>query len=99
MATLRAVAYDRGGRIIAAGRGERAMLMTAAAYRDSLRRLRPRVFVNGEAIESVADAPALAPGIAAIGVTYDFAHRPEHAALMTARQSARVILRKTASRA
>ncbi len=88
LATLRAVAYDRGGRIIAAGRGERAMLMTAAAYRDSLRRLRPRVFVNGEAIESVADAPALAPGIAAIGVTYDFAHRPEHAALMTARQTA-----------
>ena len=62
------------------------MLMDAAAYRESLRRYRPRVFVNGRAVESVADEPLLAPGIAGIGVTYDFAQRPEHAALMTARQ-------------
>jgi len=62
------------------------MLMSAAEYRESLRRYRPRVFVNGEAVESVADAPSLAPGVAAVGVTYDFALRPEHAALMTARQ-------------
>jgi 4-hydroxybutyryl-CoA dehydratase / vinylacetyl-CoA-Delta-isomerase len=60
------------------------MLMTAADYRDSLRAYRPRVFVNGSAVESVADEPLLAPGIAAVGVTYDFAHRPEHAHLMTA---------------
>ena len=62
------------------------MLMTAADYRDSLRRYRPRVFVNGKRIESVADEPLLAPGIAAVGVTYDFAHIAEHAPLMTARQ-------------
>ena len=40
------------------------MLMSAAEYRESLRRLKPRVFVNGERIESVADSPLLAPGIA-----------------------------------
>lgn len=62
------------------------MLMTAAEYRESLRAYRPRVFVNGQLVESVADESLLAPGIAAIGVTYDFAHRPEHAAVMTARQ-------------
>jgi len=62
------------------------MLMTAAAYRDSLRAYKPRVFVNGRAVESGADEPLLAPGIAGVGVTYDFAHRAEHAALMTARQ-------------
>ncbi len=50
------------------------MLMTAADYRDSLRAYKPRVFVNGKAIESVADEPLLAPGIAGVGVTYDFAH-------------------------
>ena len=50
------------------------MLMTAADYRESLRRYRPRVFVDGRAVDSVADEPLLAPGIAAIGVTYDFAH-------------------------
>ena len=62
------------------------MLMSAADYRESLRRYRPRVFVNGRQIESVADAPELAPGIRATGVTYDFAKRAEHVPLMTARQ-------------
>ncbi len=62
------------------------MLMTAADYRESLRAYKPRVFVNGQAVESVADEPLLAPGINAIGVTYDFAHAPEHLPVMTARQ-------------
>jgi hypothetical protein len=51
-------------------------MLTAEEYRESLRRFRPRVFVDGEAVELVADEPRLAPGIAAIGVTYDFATRP-----------------------
>lgn len=62
------------------------MLMDAAAYRESLRAYRPRVFVNGQSVESVADEPLLAPGINGVGVTYDLAHKPEHSALMTARQ-------------
>jgi 4-hydroxybutyryl-CoA dehydratase/vinylacetyl-CoA-Delta-isomerase len=63
------------------------MLMNAADYRESLRRYHPRVFVNGRRIDSVADEKLLAPGIAGVGVTYDFAHRPEHQALMLARQA------------
>ena len=62
------------------------MLMSAGEFRDSLRRLKPRVFVNGRRVESVADEPLLAPGVAAIGVTYDMALRAEHKLLMTARQ-------------
>jgi 4-hydroxybutyryl-CoA dehydratase / vinylacetyl-CoA-Delta-isomerase len=62
------------------------MFMSSAEYRDSLRRYHPRVFVNGRKVESVADEPLLAPGIAGVGVTYDYALKPEHAALMTARQ-------------
>jgi 4-hydroxybutyryl-CoA dehydratase/vinylacetyl-CoA-Delta-isomerase len=62
------------------------MLMTADDYRESLRAYKPRVFINGAAIASVADEPLLAPGIAGVGVTYDFAHKAEHAVLMTARQ-------------
>lgn len=62
------------------------MLMTAEAYRESLRSYKPRVFVGGEQIDSVADAPSLAPGINAVGVTYDLAHEASHAALMTAVQ-------------
>ena len=62
------------------------MLMTAADYRESLRRYSPRVFINGSQVDSVADEPLLAPGIAGVGVTYDFAHKAEHGPLMTARQ-------------
>ena len=62
------------------------MLMTAEDYRESLRAYRPRVFINGQAITSVADEPLLAPGINAVGVAYDFAHRPAYAQVMTARQ-------------
>jgi len=62
------------------------MLMDAAAYRESLRAYNPRVFINGQRVERVADEPLLTPGINGVGVTYDFAHYPEHQAIMTARQ-------------
>lgn len=62
------------------------MLMDAAGFRDSLRRHKPRVFVNGARVDSVADEPLLRPGINAVGLTYDLAHRAEHRPLMTARQ-------------
>ncbi|WP_342641528.1 4-hydroxyphenylacetate 3-hydroxylase family protein [Rhodoligotrophos ferricapiens] len=60
--------------------------MTASDYRESLRAYAPRVFVNGRAVESVADEPLLAPGINAVGITYDLAHQSDHELLMTARQ-------------
>jgi len=63
------------------------MLMTAADYRESLRAYRPRVFLDGHAVDSVADEPRFAPGLAAVGVTYDYAHEEAHRALMTARQA------------
>ena len=49
------------------------MLMSAAEYRESLRRYRPAVYVDGRRIDSVADDPALAPGVNAIALTYDLA--------------------------
>ena len=60
------------------------MLRSSADYRESLRRLKPRVFVDGDAVPSVADEPRLLPGINALGLTYDFALRPELTAVMTA---------------
>ena len=62
------------------------MFMSAADYRESLRRYRPKVFVNGHEVASVADEPLLEAGINAIGVTYDFALRPELRTLMVATQ-------------
>jgi len=63
------------------------MLMNAADYRESLRAYRPRVFVEGRLVNSVADEPLLAPGVAGVGVTYDFAHVEAHRKLMTAVQA------------
>lgn len=62
-------------------------LMSGADFRESLRRHKPRVYVDGQLIESVADAPVLQPGINAIAVTYDYALKAEYAPLMTAVQS------------
>ena len=62
------------------------MLMSATEYRESLRRYTPRVFVNGDRVASVADEPRLAPGINAVGITYDFALEDQHKSLMLARQ-------------
>lgn len=65
-----------------------ARLMTSADYRESLRRYRPVVYVDGQLLDSVADAPSLQPGIRALGVSYDYAHDPAMAPLMTAPVSA-----------
>jgi 4-hydroxybutyryl-CoA dehydratase/vinylacetyl-CoA-Delta-isomerase len=62
------------------------MFMSSAEFRESLRRLRPTVFVDGRRVESVADDPALAPGVNAIGLTYDYALREDLRALMLAEQ-------------
>ena len=60
------------------------MLRSTQEYRESLRAYSPRVFINGEQVAAVADDPRLRPGINAVGVTYDFAARSEHADLMLA---------------
>jgi len=63
------------------------MPMTAADYKESLRRYSPRVFVDGERVASVVDSPSLQPGINALGVSYDFALRAELAPIMQAVQA------------
>jgi len=68
-------------------------LMSAEDYRESLRRRRPVVYVDGRRIESVADEPALRPGVQALGASYDFALDPDLAPLMLARSGDRVVPR------
>ena len=63
------------------------MIRSTDDYRASLRSLRPRVFVDGRPVESVADEPALQPGINAVGTTYDFALQPDYAGLMLATEA------------
>ena len=62
-------------------------MMTGADYRESLRRLKPKVYLDGRLVESVADEPMLRPGINAVAVSYERAHDPALAKLMLARQS------------
>ena len=63
-------------------------LMDGNEFRESLRKYNPTVYVDGQLIESVVDAPSLQPGINALAVTYDFAHDPALAPLMLAKQTA-----------
>jgi 4-hydroxybutyryl-CoA dehydratase/vinylacetyl-CoA-Delta-isomerase len=63
--------------------------MSGSDYRESLRRYKPLVYVDGQRVDSVADAPMLQPGINALAVSYDFARDAAKAPLMTAVQSAR----------
>ncbi len=63
------------------------MFMSAQAYRDSLRAYRPRVYLDGREVDSVADEPAFEPGINAVGVTYDFALQADCRPWMVATES------------
>ncbi len=63
------------------------MLMTSEAYRESLRAYSPTVYCNGDLVSSVADEPRFAPGINAVGVTYDLALQPASESLMVAEQA------------
>ena len=60
------------------------MLMSAGDYRESLRRHKPIVYVDGRPVSSVVDEPSLAPGVNAVGLTYDLALNEATHALMRA---------------
>jgi 4-hydroxybutyryl-CoA dehydratase / vinylacetyl-CoA-Delta-isomerase len=66
-----------------------ATLMSGIDYRESLRRLRPTVYVDGRRVESVADEPSLAPGVNALAYTYDFARDPKVDPVALATQASR----------
>jgi 4-hydroxybutyryl-CoA dehydratase / vinylacetyl-CoA-Delta-isomerase len=63
-----------------------AALMSGQDYRESLRAYRPRVYLDGRPVDSVADEPGFAPGINALALTYDYALTPRYTRLMTAVQ-------------
>jgi 4-hydroxybutyryl-CoA dehydratase/vinylacetyl-CoA-Delta-isomerase len=63
-----------------------ATLMSGDDFRESLRRYKPRVFLDGRQVASVADEPGFGPGINAIALTYDYALKARYAPIMTAIQ-------------
>ncbi len=53
-------------------------LMSSQDYCESLKEYSPTVYVRGSRVESVVDEPQLAPGINALGLSYDFARLTQH---------------------
>jgi 4-hydroxybutyryl-CoA dehydratase / vinylacetyl-CoA-Delta-isomerase len=74
-----------------------AALMSGDDFRESLRRYKPRVFLEGQQVASVVDERGFGPGINAIALTYDYALKPQYAPVMTAVQhtSGKVVNRLT----
>jgi 4-hydroxybutyryl-CoA dehydratase/vinylacetyl-CoA-Delta-isomerase len=58
-------------------------LMTGDQYKQSLRKLNPVVYIGGERITNPVDHPMVIPSQNAIAMTYDLAHDPQYADLMT----------------
>ncbi|MBC7609419.1 MAG: 4-hydroxyphenylacetate 3-hydroxylase, partial [Polaromonas sp.] len=65
---------------------ESPTLMSGDDFRESLRRYKPRVFLDGQQVASVVDERGFGPGINAIALTYDYALKPQYAPIMTAVQ-------------
>lgn len=60
------------------------MMMTAAQYEESLRKLNLVVYMFGERITNVVDDPIIRPSMNAVAKTYEMAHCPEHEEVLTA---------------
>ena len=58
-------------------------LMTGKEYEESLKKLKMRIFLFGEEMETAVGNPILQPSINSIKATYDLAHMPEYEDLMT----------------
>ena len=58
------------------------MLMSGQDYRESLKRYRPTIYVNGQQVSS--DDPVLAPGVNGVAMTYDMALNEQYSTLMRA---------------
>ncbi len=59
-------------------------LMNRAQYVESLRDLKVKVYMFGELVENFVDHPIIRPSINSVGMTYELAHDPQYADLMTA---------------
>ncbi|MGB9662231.1 MAG: 4-hydroxyphenylacetate 3-hydroxylase family protein [Moorellaceae bacterium] len=62
-------------------------LKTAEEYLQSLRGLKPRVYLLGEQVENVVDHPIIRPSINSVAKTYELAHDPKYRDLMTAQSN------------
>ncbi|MHB8770030.1 MAG: 4-hydroxyphenylacetate 3-hydroxylase family protein [Syntrophales bacterium] len=62
-------------------------LKTKAEYIESLRKLKPTVYMFGEKIENVVDNPRIRAGIETTAETYELAQSPEHRDLLVTKSA------------
>lgn len=60
-------------------------MMTGAQYEESLRNMNFKVYLQGELVTNPVDHPIIRPSMNSVKMTYDLAHDPQHADLMTSR--------------
>ncbi len=58
-------------------------LMNGEKYRESLRKMKPLVYLFGERLTDPVDHPMVIPSQNAVAMTYDLAHDPKYEDLMT----------------
>lgn len=62
-------------------------LMTGDQYVESIRKMKMKIYVLGEKVESSVTNPILRPSLNSVKATYDLAQRPEYENLMTTTSS------------
>ncbi len=58
-------------------------IKTGQEYEDSLRKLKFKIYLQGELVENPVDHPVIRPSMNAVKMTYDLANQPEYEELMT----------------
>jgi aromatic ring hydroxylase len=61
-----------------------SVLMTGEQYEESLRKMKFKVYLQGERVENPVDHPIIRPSMNSVKMTYDLAQDPQHEDLMTA---------------
>lgn len=59
-------------------------MMTGAQYEESLRKLKLKVYLQGEKVANIVDHPIIRPSMNSVKATYELAQMPEYEDLMTA---------------
>lgn len=59
-------------------------MKTGQQYEESLRKMKFKVYVQGELVESPVDHPIIRPSMNSVKATYELAEKPEYQDLMTA---------------
>jgi 4-hydroxybutyryl-CoA dehydratase/vinylacetyl-CoA-Delta-isomerase len=64
---------------------ENSSLLTAEQYEESMRKMKFKVYLQGELVENVVDHPIIRPSLNSVKMTYSLAQDPQYRELMTSK--------------